>query len=302
MSRACHLRRKTLRDNTFFGLNNGPLTGSVALHEGTAMTKLLCYQLSPEAPRVVPGRSDRAWMDATLVRYAYRCLPLTIANSMGWELLAPATITADWNGGRELADITIYVEGADAHASFAMSHFGHGILTFQTGYLFRTDPGTALWARGVPNLPKDGIAPLDGIIETDWLSFGFTMNWMFTRPGRVRFEKDEPFCFITPVGYHALDAVVPEIVPIEADPEIAASYRTYAEARESFNAKLAANDPETVRQGWQKWYMRGESPDGRERHSAHVSKLRLAEPTFSSGPCDAGSPDSAVSEGPLTGK
>lgn len=64
---------------------------------------------------------------------------------------------------------------------------------------------------GVPNLAKDGIAPLEGVVETDWLSFTFTMNWIFTRPGRVRFEADEPFCFITPVNYRAIEAFEPTI-------------------------------------------------------------------------------------------
>ena len=54
-----------------------------------------------------------------------------------------------------------------------------------------------MWAMGPPNHIKDGIQPLAGLVETDWLPFPFTMNWLFTRPGTVRFEKGEPFCFIT---------------------------------------------------------------------------------------------------------
>ena len=129
-------------------------------------------------------------------------------------------------------------------------------------------------------LPKDGIAPLDGIVETDWLTFTFTMNWVFTRPGRVTFEKDEPFCFITPVGYHALDGVVPEIVPIGANPKLQNSFDDYGKRRLDFNAKLAANDPETLRKGWQKWYLRGEQPSGEIGNPAHIPKLRLAAPRF----------------------
>lgn len=86
---------------------------------------------------------------------------------------------------------------------------------------------------GVPNLAKDGIAPLEGVVETDWLSFTFTMNWIFTRPGRVRFEADEPFCFITPVNYRAIEAFEPEVVPIAANPELAAAYMDYREQRSS---------------------------------------------------------------------
>jgi Family of unknown function (DUF6065) len=238
--------------------------------------KLTCFQITEVAPRIVSGRPERDWMDSTRARYAYRCLPLTIANSMGWELLSPVKVTAEWNGGPELADIVI--DAGDWPWVFAQSHFGHGILTFQTSYLFRTGKGVGLWARGVPNLFKDGIAPLDGIIETDWLEFTFTMNWMFTRPGRVTFEKDEPFCFITPVGYHALDELEPEIVPITADPELTARYQNYAELRADFTAQLARNDPETVKKGWQKWYMRGENPSGDGRSPIHISKLRVPEP------------------------
>ena len=244
------------------------------------MKKLVCYQINENAPKIVPARSERAWMDATKQRYAYRCLPLTIANSMGWELLCPLPVSAEWNGGPELEDITVKVEGAEKPDVLAQSHFGHGVLRFQTSYLFRTDPGSALWVRGSPNSPKDGIAPLDGIVETDWLNFTFTMNWMFTRPGRVTFEKDEPFCFIMPIGYHALDELVPEIVPIAADAELKAAYEAYGKLRLDFNAKLAANDPEILKQGWQKWYLRGEDPSGEPGNPQHVSKLRLAAPRF----------------------
>ena len=60
--------------------------------------------------------------------------------------------------------------------------------------------------QGPINRPKDGIAALSGIIETDWSPYSFTMNWMFTRPGTpVRFEKGEPYCHIFPVSCGALE-------------------------------------------------------------------------------------------------
>jgi hypothetical protein len=252
--------------------------GRLGKAHGELLIKLLCYQIGEGAPRIVPGRPERSWMDETRNRFAYRCLPLTIANSMGWELLCPHKVTVKWNGGPELQDIRVEQEAEGAALHFAASHFGHGVVTFQTSYLFRTEPGTAIWVRGVPNRPKDAIAPLDGVVETDWLNFSFTMNWQFTRPGIVTFERDEPFCFITPVGYHGLDSVVPEVRPLAENAELAAAYVAYSTARNGFNRKLAEGDPETVRRGWQKWYMRGEEPDGTKGNPEHVSKLRLAEP------------------------
>ncbi len=258
-------------------------SGAWAAHQpkgGRRVERLTCYQIHDHAPRLVTARADRAWMDATMQRFAYRCVPLSIANAMGWELLAPTRVTAEWNGGKELEDLAVEVDDpAWGEGKLAASHFGHGILTFQTGYLFRTDPGIAIWARGTPNLPKDGIAPLDGIIETDWLPFTFTMNWQLTRPGRVTFEPDDPFCFMTLTSYRALEAVKPEIVPLAVAPEVKADYLTWRQARLDFNARLAAEDPETVKQGWQKWYVRGaDNPTGATPSPGHMSKVNLAAP------------------------
>lgn len=242
------------------------------------MRRLTCYQIHGEAPRLAAAPADRAWMDATDRRYAYRCIPLAIANAMGWEVLSPTRVTAEWNGGPGLPDVTVAVEDPAWNDKLASSHFGHGILTFHTGYLFRTEPGIAVWARGSPNRPKDGIAPLDGIVETDWLSFTFTMNWHFTRPGRIVFEQDEPFCFITLIAYRALENVQPEIVPLSADPELSEQYHAWRTARLDFNARLARNEPEAARQGWQKFYIRGSDPSGVAPSEHHVSKIKLADP------------------------
>jgi len=241
------------------------------------MSSLLCYRMSRLAPKLVPARAERDWMDATDQRFAYRCLPLTIANSMGWEMLCPMTFEAEWNGEQGIDSIVIGADSAEIEKLVA-SHFGSGVLTFSTHYLFRTDPGIGLNARGSPNLPKDGIAALEGIIETDWLDFTFTMNWKFTRPGKVRFEKDEPFCFITPVAYRALDDLQPEIIPIEAAPERREAVQNYAKLRADFNRRLAEEDPEALRQKWQKWYFRGVQPDGTPGNPLHLSKFRAADP------------------------
>ena len=101
----------------------------------------------------------------------------------------PCSFSATWTGGNLTSDIQIRPLGDPARVdSRVVSHFGHGVLTFHTGYLFRTSPGWALWCRGAPNTVKHGIVPLDGLVETDWLPFPFTMNWRFTRPGTVRFD------------------------------------------------------------------------------------------------------------------
>jgi hypothetical protein len=39
-------------------------------------------------------------------------------------------------------------------------------------------------------MPKDGLAPLEGIVEADWAVVPFTMNWKLIRTVPVGFEAD----------------------------------------------------------------------------------------------------------------
>ena len=236
---------------------------------------LTCYPVEPDAPAIEPARAARDWMDRTDQRFAYRCIPLSIANASGWEILSPAEFQVTWTGGDSRTSMSIRAKDDRARVErFAASHFGHGMLTFHTGYLFRTSPGWALWVRGSPNTAKRNLAPLDGLVETDWLDFPFTMNWRFTRPATVQFEKGEPFCFITPVPHALLDQVQPEIRSLDENPALKAAYEARARDRADFNSRLAAGDPDAVTQGWQRHYVRGEHASGRTE-GFHLSKRKL---------------------------
>lgn len=244
-------------------------------------TRLTCYRIHDAAPEMAPGPPDRWWMEMTSDRFAYRCIPLSVANTTGWELLSPRSFTATWNGGAAREDIVISaVDGRGSLDHLVTSHFQHGILTFHTGYLFRTDPGWATLVRGSPNRGKDGIVPLDGLVETDWLPFTFTMNWQFTRPGTVSFMEGEPFCFIMPVEHLGLDEVTPVIKPLAADPALRAEYDAWHASRTAFKAGLEAHDPATVKEAWQRFYLRGSMDPQGTAAPTHKPKRRLAKPVI----------------------
>ena len=238
-----------------------------------------CFEMQKPAPELVPGRARRDWMDRFTDRHPYRCLPLTMANSTGWDLLCPFDLTIEWDGGPMEENINLSSETAGAHIDgFAQSHFRAGIVTFHTGHLFRTPPGWAVWCMGPPNQPKDGIYALSGLVETDWLPFPFTMNWQMTRPGRVRFEKGESFCFFTLSEHHRLEGITPQIRDMKSDPELQKDYELWHSSRGDFIKKMESLDPETVKSGWQRHYMRGERPSGEVTEANHKTKRRLARP------------------------
>src|ERR1700739_3399828 len=136
--------------------------------------RLICYPTSGVLPEIMPAPVERAWMDRTEGGFAYRCLPLNIANAHGWLLLNTVPFISEWDGSAGLAAIKISATAAGTPL-LGSRHFGCGVLTFNFNALFRTEPGYDLMVTGPFNQPKDGIQPLTGIVETDWAPFTFTM-------------------------------------------------------------------------------------------------------------------------------
>jgi Family of unknown function (DUF6065) len=239
--------------------------------------RLICYATSGPPPRIVAAPLERAWMDETPQGYAYRCLPLNIANSHGWLILNPVPFTARWNGGIGLDSISIQPGSTDGPPTIASSHFGNGVLTFGVAGLFRTEPGYDLWVCGPVNMIKDGIQPLTGVVETDWSPFTFTMNYKFTRPfAPVSFGQDEPYCMIFPIRRGAVETIEPEFRTLGQDPDVLAAYTEWADSRRQFNEDLKITGSPAQQLKWQKEYFKGTGQWGKAPHD-HRTKIRLKE-------------------------
>ena len=218
----------------------------------------------------------RDWMDASDQGFAYRCLPLTIANQAGWLIPCPASFTACWDGGQFAPSLRINFDPGCEDRNIS-SHFGSGVLTFSIPYLFRTPPSVNLWAKGPSNRIKDGVQALEGIIETDWTAAPFTMNWKMTRPNLpVRFERGEPICMVVPVASDLAESLKPTCVPLHENPELNQQYEAWMRARAEFLVALHERRPDAVKVGWQKDYSKGVLPGG-TRSTQHRTRLHLKE-------------------------
>ena len=239
---------------------------------------LICYLIDDHPVDIRPASNRRNWMNQTPNSYAYRCLPLSIANAHGWEFRCPVTCEAEWNGGSNKEDVQIRFEegensllGTRKIKTFVESHFGSGILTFNVGVILRTPPGYNLWITGPINEFKDGIQALSAVIEAYWMPNVFTMNWKFTRPNfKVTFQKGDPFCFFFPIEHRLLDKINPKFKEISEDQDLEKQYNV-AFGKRAFLPVLnilkgqeliiEENDRSLQVQGW---YMRGKMPDGTE--------------------------------------
>jgi hypothetical protein len=238
---------------------------------------LTCFETTAERIRLRAAEPERAWMDASNEGFAYRCLPLVIANAHGWEILSPAAFEAEWTGSNEQNGVNITPLTPFGDYPPVMSHFGEGVLTFHVIGLFRTDPGVNLWVTGPVNRPKHAIQALSGVVETDWAVASFTMNWKFTAPGiKVRFEKDEPFCFFFPLRRGGLEEIQPEVKSIsDADRSTYDGYAAWHQSRAKFIGELQTIGSDANKARWERTYFQGARPDGKPGAGDHQTRIRV---------------------------
>ena len=162
-----------------------------------------------------PAPVRRQWM--TEYPSAYQCLPLVVANQWGWQVLCPTDVVASWDGSDDPGGLQVTV--AQQWAPAIMSRFGRGIITFSPPWLFRTPQGWDLYAKGPSNRWKPNCVPLEGVVETWWLNYTFTLNWKMVEPGVVMFARGESLGQLVPVphatfeGAGAIEAPIGTIEP-----------------------------------------------------------------------------------------
>ncbi len=121
-------------------------------------------------------------------------------------------------------------------------------------------------------MPKKFCSPLEGVVETDWSPYTFTMNWQILEPFEpVTFEKGEPICQIVPVKRGALEEVEPEFQELTGEEK--ELYGAWADRRQEFITALANGEPEATKQGWQREYFQGNAHG--QRVSEHQTKSHL---------------------------
>lgn len=209
-----------------------------------------------------PCRPARNWMDETPGQYAYRCIPLSAANTMGWEILNPVDVEMSWSGKDDGDQINVHSE-ADPFAPHP--HFGSGTVTWYLPFLFRTPPDYGLMVTGPANQDKAHIVPLDAFVRTDWVPFPFTMNWRITTPKQsIRFAAGEPICRVLPYPLALLNSMHIEIHDMAEDPAFMQKVKDWEQQRQV--------DYENQKKAEAEWAANGQKPSMKELWNSQYAK------------------------------
>ena len=111
----------------------------------------------------IPAPVQRPWWqeDRKTCGHAIHCLPLTMANSLGYLILSPDAFRVTWNGDWEE---DVHVESLGS--AIVDNHSALATFTVQPGFLVRTqDAGDFILIKSIANMRGAWFTAMDALIE-----------------------------------------------------------------------------------------------------------------------------------------
>lgn len=135
----------------------------------------------------------RDWWDDNnrTANHAKHCLPLQMANSLGYYILSPGDFIVKWNGDLHAPATVVPINKSshyevDAHAAF-------GCFTVQPKFIPVTDdPGDFVFIKGMPNERASPYSCMEAVIEAWWSVANFGLVFLLNQPGEFLIPKGKP--------------------------------------------------------------------------------------------------------------
>jgi len=203
-----------------------------------------------------PGQAHRDWWadDPQTRGHAQHCLPLLMANRLGYVVRSPGTFQVCWSGNwKRLPQIEVL----DDSGIIVDAHTGSGTFTVQPGFVVSTtDVDDFVMIRPIPNVRGAWFTAMEALIEAWWQPGEFGIVCLLHRPGVFVVKRGDPLAQMC--VYQAAGASVP-LELSEGIPEATLAWRK----RRTSNGYRRRGD-----------YMRGRHPDG-TREPTHRTSWRV---------------------------
>lgn len=141
----------------------------------------------------VPATRGRDWWEdnSATRNHARHCLPLAMANSLGYYILSPGTFRVRWDGDPHSRAHVDHLERSshyevDNHAAFAS-------FTVQARFVPVTDdPGDFVFIKGIPNEFGLPYVCMEACIEAWWSVGHFGLVFLLNKPGEFMVHMGRP--------------------------------------------------------------------------------------------------------------
>ena len=214
---------------------------------------------------ISPAPVKRSWMDNTSDHHAYKCFPVSLANTVGWNLSCSEDINFIWNGANnESSDSITVLDKKD----YIHTNRGNGSLSFVTGLVFKTEENVSLLTINPINYFNDEFETMSSLISTSFYDNPLPLAIKAKTPNKeILIKAGTPLATIIPISLTNLNNSSIEMYKYEDfENKRHKATMSYGDAAMSENAAGR----------WTNWY-RDAINEKKEKIGSHeVKSLRLS--------------------------
>lgn len=205
----------------------------------------------------------RDWMDQTFDKHAYRCFPVSIANTLGWTFSFPKDISFIWDGISDSGGEHVKVLSGE---EYVFTDRANGTISFNSNLTFMTEENVSLLMMPVPNQFIDGVQGFTTIISTSVLTTPIPYAWKITKANEViTIPAHTPIVSIIPIGLSDLQDTEVNLYVENFSYEHFAKISEYAKVSHEISKK----------QTWTNFYRDAVDHEGNKQGNHELKSLKL---------------------------
>lgn len=163
--------------------------------------KLDIYKLfDSDDYEIVKNIVQRDWLDETIEKHGYKCMPITSMNTHSWSIVLKKKTVIHWSPEERPKDIEVLCGPGE------FNMYG-GFVSFQLPYIFKTEEDFYTVFIPSPNFVYNNATPLSFLIRSDWFPSSFQCAWKLHTPGRHVIEEGTPLVSFFPYPKNLIDDV-----------------------------------------------------------------------------------------------
>jgi hypothetical protein len=210
-------------------------------------------------------RLKRDWMDETDNAHAYHCFPVSLANSIGYEVSFPTEISFIWDGISDISADHVKILSGGRYASPVR---GNATISFDTGLFFKTDENTTLLSMPVPNLFIDGVQCFTSLISSSFFENSLPCAWRITKANEViTIPANQPIITVLPIPLKQISRIEMNIYKGKQSSKLIEHNKEYGTAAQKINKSG----------NWTDWYRNAtdHNEDTIGKHELKSIKLKI---------------------------
>lgn len=189
------------------------------------MTTINVYKMGNSKAILEQTNIRRDWMDATYDKHAYKCFPVSLANTLGWSISFTEDIEFIRHSDVQMQPDNIEIlKGKD----ICTNSRANNTISFDSGLIFRTDQNTTMLSITPPNYLLSGVEPFTTLMSTSFYMYPFPIAWHITKQDEViKIPAGQPVITLLPISLKSLEQtemIIEDKIDTEEEKEIKRRY------------------------------------------------------------------------------